>query len=128
MKWPELAKALILARGTIDPGTTGILKEAILRDDAIERQEVDFLIALKKEATATSAEFDRLLFDVVKRVVLVDGVISDREAEWMESYLFKDRVLVPDSAIRFLQELKASAKQTGPKFEALLAQWQPGTR
>src|SRR5438067_9187578 len=107
MNWPAFAKRLLLADGRITDAETKLLRRAILEDGTIDREEVAFLITLKRSAAAVAPAFDRFLFGILKRVVLVDGIVSDAEAAWLERHLFAGRVLVSAEAVRFLRELKA---------------------
>jgi len=125
MNWPDFAKRLLLADGRITDTETKLLRRAILEDGVINREEVAFLIELKRAAVAVTPAFDRFLFAVLKRVVLADGVISDPEAAWLERTLFVDRVLVTDMTVRFLRELRRSATRVGPRFQKLCAKWAP---
>jgi hypothetical protein len=129
MNWPDFAKHLILENGTITDAEAKLIRRAVLEDGAIDRQEVEFLIDLKRSAAAVSPAFDRLLFAVMKRVVLADGYISDAEAEWLERTLLADDTLVTDMTIRFLRELGRKADRVGVRFTRLYAKWvNPGVR
>jgi hypothetical protein len=123
MNWPDFAKRLLLADGRITDVETRLLRRAVLADGAINRDEVAFLIDLKRSAAAVAPAFDRFLFAVLKRVVLVDGIVSDAEAAWLEKTLFADKVLVTDMTIRFLRELREDADGYGPRFGKLYAKW-----
>jgi hypothetical protein len=123
MDWQAFAKRLILADGKITDAKTALLRQAVLSDGGIDPKEVDFLIDLKRSAKAVAPSFDRFLLAVMKKLVLLDGVVSDLEARWLEQTLFDGRVLVTDMTIRFLRELHAEADQVGPRFERLHAKW-----
>src|SRR5205085_7961197 len=107
----------------ITDAETKLLSRAIHEDGTIDREEVAFLSTLKRSAVAVAPAFDRFLFGVLKRVVLVDGIVSDAEAAWLERHLFAGRVLVSAEAVRFLRELKAEARKVGPRFARLYAKW-----
>jgi hypothetical protein len=123
MDWQAFAKRLILADGRITDAKTTLLRQAVLSDGGIDPKEVDFLIDLKRSAKAVAPSFDRFLLAVMKKLVLLDGVVSDIEARWLEQTLFDGRMLVTDMTIRFLRELKAEADLVGPKFDRLYAKW-----
>lgn len=123
MNWPDFAKRLLLADGRLTDVETKLLRRAVLDDGKINREEVVFLIDLKRSATAVTPAFDRFLFAVLKRVVLADGAVSDAEAGWLERILFADKTLVSDATVRFLRELYADARSVGPKFQRLYAKW-----
>lgn len=125
MNWPDFAKRLLLADGRITDTETKLLRRAVVEDGTINREEVEFLIELKRAAVAVAPAFDRFLFAVLKRVVLADGAVSDAEAAWLERTLFADRLLVTDPTVRFLRELRREAKQVGPRFVKLCAKWDP---
>jgi len=123
MNWPDFAKRLLLADGKITDTEARLLRRAVLGDGTIDRQEVEFLIDLKRSAVAVSPSFERFLFAVLKRVVLADGMISDAETAWLERTLFAGRVLVSEMTIQFLRDLKRDAARVGPRFAKLYAKW-----
>jgi hypothetical protein len=123
MDWQAFARRLLLADGKITDAKTALLRQAILSDGGIDPKEVDFLIDLKRTAKAVAPSFDRFLLAVMKKLVLMDGVVSDLEARWLEQTLFDGRMLVTDMTIRFLRELKAEADEVGPRFDRLFAKW-----
>jgi len=118
MDWPKFAKKLLLADGRISELETDLLRRAILADKVVDREEVEFLAELKREAVTVSPEFNRFLYDVLKRVVLVDGAITDQEARWLRRIIFSDRQVKPIEAT-FVEDLKREARKVGPEFEAL---------
>ncbi len=118
MDWPAFAKKLILADQRVGELETAILRRAVLADGKVDREEVEFLVALKREAVSVHPDFDRLLFDTLKRVGLADGVISDAEARWLRKTLFADRQATP-AEVAFLTDLRRAAKSVSPEFEAL---------
>jgi hypothetical protein len=123
MNWPDFAKRLLLEKGSITDEEARHLRRAVLEDGTIDRQEVEFLIDLKRSAAAVSPAFDRLLLAVMKRVVLADGFISDAEAAWLERTLFADQTVVTDMTIRFLRELGRKADRVGMRFARLYKKW-----
>ena len=85
----------------------------------ISKSEAEFLIDLRKCASKAVAEFHQFVFEVVKKAILADGVISADEARWLEKFIFADGK-VDDMEKVFLRDLKASAKKTSAEFDALL--------
>src|SRR5437899_12948695 len=83
MNWREFAKKLLLADGRITEHETAMVQRAILEDHKVDREEVELLVELKREATMVDPEFDAFLLRVLKSVVMADGVIRDAEARWL---------------------------------------------
>jgi uncharacterized tellurite resistance protein B-like protein len=118
MNRPQFAEKLLLADGRLTELETALLKRAILDDNKVDREEVEFLVELKREATRVHPDFDAFLFQVLRSVVLADGVISDAEARWLRKILFADNQIVR-AETKFVEELRREAKQYGKEFEQL---------
>ena len=118
MNWIALAKRLLLSDGRISVLETALLREAMMSDGIIDRKELEFLVSLKTEAVSVPPQFDELLFDVLKRIVLSDGMISDNEARWLRKLIFADNQVVLQEA-RFIEQLRDAATTYGPEFEEL---------
>src|SRR5262249_33990120 len=118
MNWPAFVKKLLLDNGRLNQREADLLKRAILADRAVDREEAAFLVDLKRSAQSVHPDFDRFLFEVLRRVVLRDGEISDQEARWLRDLIVRDGKLSP-AEILFLADLKAQAKTTGPEFGRL---------
>jgi hypothetical protein len=118
MNWPAFAKRLLLDDGRINQRETELIKRALLADHKVDREEAEFLIELKRSAIAVHPDFDRFLYDVLKRAVLRDGVIGDDEVRWLRKFLQTDgKVTVVE--VQFLKDLKAHVKQPSPEFDKL---------
>lgn len=118
MNWPAFAKKLLLDDGRINQREAELLKRAILADHKVDRAEVEFLVDLKRSASAVHPDFDHFLFEVLRRIVLRDGAVSDLEARWLRGLILADGLISPAEA-EFLRDLKAQAKSTGPEFDKL---------
>ena len=98
-------------------------------DDVVNRQkemlvaelldQAEFLVDLRKSAPKAVTEFHQFVFEVVKKAILADGVISPAEAAWLEKFILADGK-VDDMEKVFVRDLKASAKKTCPEFDALM--------
>jgi hypothetical protein len=118
MNWPAFVKKLLLDNGRVNQREADLLKRAILADRAVDREEAAFLVDLKRSAEWVHPDFDRFLFEVLRRVVLRDGAISDQEARWLRGLIVSDGKLSA-AEVHFLADLKAQAKTTGPEFDKL---------
>jgi hypothetical protein len=118
MNWPAFVKKLLLDNGRLNQREADLLKRAILADRAVDREEAAFLVDLKRSAEAVHPDFDRFLFEVLRRVVLRDGVISDQEARWLRELIVRDGKLSPAEVV-FVADLKKQARTTGPEFDRL---------
>jgi hypothetical protein len=67
-------------------------------------------------------KFHQFVFEVVKKALLADGVISADEAKWLEKFLLADGK-VDDLEKAFLKDLKSSARKTSPEFDALVKKY-----
>jgi uncharacterized tellurite resistance protein B-like protein len=118
MNWRDFAKKLLLADGRITEHETAMVQRAILKDRKVDREEVEFLVELKREATMAPPEFDAFLLRVLKSVVMADGVITDAEARWLRKILFADNQVVK-AETKFIEDLHREAKSVGKEFEQL---------
>lgn len=118
MNWPEFAKRLLLDDGRIGLDETTLLKRAIQEDHALDREEMEFLVELKRSANSVHPEFDQFLFAALKKFILADGKISDHEAGWLRTVLFVDGIVHAEEKA-FLKSLRQGAKSVGPEFRRL---------
>ncbi|MFL5240865.1 MAG: hypothetical protein ACJ8FY_02040 [Gemmataceae bacterium] len=118
MNWPKFAKKLLLANGQINQLETSLIKRAMLEDNVVDKEEVEFLVELKREAVMVHPEFDALLLSVLKKIVIADGAISDAEARWLRKILFSDNQTVR-AETKLIEELHREAKSCGKEFEQL---------
>lgn len=116
--WKALARAVLLAEGAITPPVTGALKRVILADGRVSKEEAEFLLDLKKNASTVCEEFSRFVHDILKRVILPDAQINAAEARWLRTVVFADGK-VDEAEQRFLKELKDAALVTCPEFDEL---------
>ena len=113
--WRKVAKALALADGRVDERESAILRREFLADHKIDRGELEFLLELRKEAQTVAPSFDQFFFQVLKKVVLIDGKVSSNEALWLRQLIFADRRLGAEEK-QFLQELKREAREASAEF------------
>jgi len=118
MDWPKFAKRLLLADGKITEQKAELIRAACLADGKVDKQELEFLAELKRDAESVHPAFDEFFFSVMKRVVLVDGVIDDSEAIWLRRLITNDNQILPRE-VKFIKELKREARKHGPAFERL---------
>ena len=118
MDWRKLALDLALVDGKITARTATIMEREILADRGVDHEEAEFLVKLRRAAAAAPPQFDRLVYEVMKQIVLTDGVISDAEARWLRRTIFADHV-VSAAELRLLDDLRREARAVGPEFEAL---------
>lgn len=119
--WQKLAKELLLADGTIDRREVDLMRKELFADGNIDDIELEFLLGLKKSAAAVAPSFHQLVLDAIKNNILADGVISSQEASWLRRWVISEGG-ADDALKKFLQELRAGAKQVAPEFEALCRQ------
>jgi uncharacterized tellurite resistance protein B-like protein len=120
MDWPKFCKRVLLADGRISDHEADLIRAAVEEQGEVDKETLEFLGALKREAVSVHARFDSFFFRVLKVVVLSDGVVSDAEARWLRRVIFSDNQVMPAEA-KFVAELKRDAKSWGPEFESLYA-------
>lgn len=118
MDWPHFTKRLLLADGRISEIKAEMLQHAVMSEGAIDKEELEFLTCLKRQASWVHPTFDEFLFRVLRKVILRDGEIHDSEARWLRKLLFADRQIVPAEQ-EFIVQLKKDARTYGPEFEKL---------
>src|SRR3954470_7206121 len=106
-------KKQLLADGKIDNEEVKLIREQLYADGKIDREEVEFLISLRDKAKSVVPAFEELFFAALKQNVLTDGSIDADEAAWLRKTVFADGK-VDDNEKKFLQQLRAEAKQVSP--------------
>jgi uncharacterized membrane protein YebE (DUF533 family) len=124
--WRKLAKAALLADGTIDDAEVKVLRKELFADGKIDPDEAAFLIDLrntaqKKAKAGVNPKFETFFFKALETNVLKDGKIDAKEAAWLQSMLFADGK-VDANEKKFLARIKKSAKKTSPEFDQLYTQ------
>jgi uncharacterized tellurite resistance protein B-like protein len=113
--WKRLARSLALADGNISDQETEIIHKELTADQQLDKEEIGFLIDLKKSAKSVAPKFNQFVLTVVKKVILRDGVISEDEAKWLYEIIAADGKLDAEER-KLIQELKKEAKQVSATF------------
>ena len=71
MDWPKFVKRLLLVDARISEAEAAMLRRAVL-EGGVDRDEVKFLVHLKHSAVTVCTDFDKLLVDILRAVVLKD--------------------------------------------------------
>src|SRR5688572_25877839 len=109
MDWRRLSKRLLLSDGKITAREAEILREEVWADGRVTKDELEFLQEVRREARFfVSEEFDALFFDILRRLVLVDGTITDDEARWLRRVVFSDHTAT-EAETKFLKRLQRDA-------------------
>jgi hypothetical protein len=95
-----------------------VIREYIRQDGKLDLDDVKFLVELMSEAIEVSPEFDRLLFPVLKEIILRDGKIGQDEQFYLLKMLYSDGHL-RDTERQFLLELQDEAEELPPHFRAM---------
>ena len=117
-QWRNLAKSLALADGAIGEREALIIRKELLADKNLDREEMEFLFELRREAKSVVPSFAALVNEVIKKAVLKDGVIGASEATWLRKWIVADGKLKADEK-QLLEELRKAAKQVSPEFQTL---------
>ena len=121
MNWPKFCKRILLADGRISEVEAHLIRDAIDEQGTVDKEGLEFLADLKREAVSVHHSYDAFFFRVLKHVVLTDGAVSDAEARWLRRVIFADHAVTPLEA-RFVRELKKEARSVGREFEELYAE------
>src|SRR5438270_3576655 len=109
VNWQALAKKLALSRGSvIDPKRARIIKDELLADGKIDKEEFAFLLALRREAQWVDGQVDDMIFNAVTPKLLEDGYISEQETQWLQKLLTANGP-VGEREKRFLKHLLDAA-------------------
>ncbi|MCI0459875.1 MAG: hypothetical protein L0Z62_23235 [Gemmataceae bacterium] len=120
--WKKLTKELLLADGTVDRREVDLLRKELFADAKVDDIELEFLLEVKRSANSVAPSYQQLVLDAIKSNILTDGVISAQEASWLRRWIISEGQ-ADDSMKKFLQELRAGAKQVAREFEALYKQF-----
>jgi len=111
-------KVQILADGIIQDEDVEVICRELYPDAKFNREQVEFLIALRNEADSVCVTFEQLVFEAVKFHVLIDGCIDAEEAAWLRRMLFADGS-IDERKKRLLRDLKNDAGRVSSEFERL---------
>jgi hypothetical protein len=121
-EWRKMARAILLADGTIDEREVAVLRKEFFADGHIDEIELEFLLDLRNAAKSVRASFNVLVLEALKNCMLAgQGTISASHAGLLRRWIFADGK-VDAGEKRFLQELKASARSVSKEFDALYNQ------
>jgi hypothetical protein len=120
MDWRAFAKKLLLNDGRIDAVEALFIRRAVTEDGKISREEVEFLLDLRRDARFVHPDFTRFLYKVLKRAVLRDGAIDASEVEWLRKLIFGNFLAGPQE-LAFLEDLRREARTVHPDFYSLLS-------
>ena len=120
MDWRAFAKRLLLNDGRIDAVEALFIRRAVAEDGKIDREEVEFLLDLRRDAKFVHPDFTRFLYKVLKRAVLRDGSIDAAEVEWLRKMIFGNYLAGPQE-LAFLEDLRREARTVHPDYYSLLS-------
>ena len=111
-------KAEILLSGRIGEREMDRLCEDLYAEGRVDREIVQFLASIRREARSVCRAFEQLFADVVMHNVLVNGSIPADRAVWLRSLLLAHGP-PGESDKKLLWELKRQTKQVCPEFRQL---------
>lgn len=117
-EWKNLARSLALADGAIGEREYLIIRKELVADRNIEREELEFLLDLRKSARAVAPAFSQFINEIIKKSILKDGTLSAKEASWLRKWILADRKVSAEEK-QLLADLKKAATQVSPEFQAL---------
>ena len=123
----EKLKVRVLNDNAIDELDVDLICRALYLEGKIDKQVVQFLIALRNEAKRVCPLFEQFFFETIESNVLADGRIDMKEAAWLGRMLFSDGK-IDEHEMRFLWNLKRRAKWICPEFQRLYDECMSGPR
>jgi len=118
--WKKTAKTFLLADGGIDAREVGVLRKELFADGKVDEIELDFLLELKRDAQRLVPEFHFLVIEALKSCCLAGDAIKPGAASLLRRWLQPGKVGYVEK--RYLDDLKAAAKQVPPDFEQMYQQ------
>jgi hypothetical protein len=119
--WKKTAKAFLLADGAIDEREVAVLRKELFADGKIDDVEMDFLLDLRHHAQRLAPSFHALVVEALKSCCLAGDAIKPGSAGLLRRWIFADGK-VDYGEKRYLQELRAAARQVPRDFEDLYRQ------
>lgn len=120
--WKELATKLILVDREIDARETRLIKEIILEDSVIDKEELEFLIYLRNNAKTKHQKFEQFFFKSLKKYMLKDGNITAKKAQKIYDIITADEK-IDRRERKFIRELRAEAAKCAKKYDDLFAEY-----
>src|SRR5262245_27735191 len=114
---PKL-KMRVLVDNAIDEDDVDLICRELNRENKIDKQVIQFLLSLRKEAPRTCPLFEQFFFEAVEYYVLLDGCIDAKKVKWLRELLYADGK-IDEHEMRFLWHLKRRAKSVCPEFQRL---------
>jgi len=118
--WKKTAKAFLLADGGIDDREVAVLRKELFADGRVDDVELDFLLELKRDAKRLVPAFHFLVIDSLKSCCLSGEAIKPGSASLLRRWLLAGKIGYVEK--RYLEELRAAAKQVPPDFDELYRQ------
>jgi hypothetical protein len=111
-------KAQVLADGIIEDQEVELICRELYADAKIDKQVVEFLIALREEALSICPTFEQFLYEAIKHHVLTDGSIKSEETAWLRQVLFVNGK-IDEREMQLLWDLKHEASSVSREFQLL---------
>lgn len=118
-------KAEVLASGRIGERQVDHICRALHGEGKLDREVVQFLAAVRREATAVCPSFEELFADAVRHNVLSGGFISAEAAVWLRAVLHTDGRL-GEYERKLLRDLRSEARRVSGEFRKLYAECMGG--
>src|SRR5262245_12040771 len=119
--WKKTARAFLLADGAIDEREVAVLRKELFADGRIDEVEMDFLLELRHAARKLAPSFHYLMIEALKNYCLAGDRIRPGTASLLRRWIFADGK-VDLGEKRYLQEVRAAARQVPPDFDELYRQ------
>lgn len=118
--WKATAKAFLLADGGIDDREVSVLRAELFADGRADDTEVDFLLELKRDAQRLAPAFHFLVIEALKSCCVKGDAIAPGTASLLRRWMSPGKVGYVER--RYLDELRAAAKQVPADFDELCRQ------
>ena len=118
--WKKTAKAFLLGSGGIDDRQVAVLRKELFADGKVDDIEMDFLLELRRDAKRLAPAFHFLVIDALKSCCLAGDAIKPGTASLLRRWLLSGKVGYVEK--RYLEELRAAARQAPADFDELYRQ------
>jgi hypothetical protein len=114
--WRKMAKAILLADGTIDEREVAAIRKELFADGTIDDTELEFLFDLRNQAKGVKASFNMLLVEALKSCLLDRGALKPGALSLLRHHIGSGKI---DGGKKvFMQQLRAAIAHPPADFEA----------
>ena len=119
--WQKMAKAILLADGTIDEREVVAIRKELFADGTIDDIELEFLFELRNQAKGVKTSFNVLLGEAIRNCLLDNGTLKPGALSFLRHLILSDGKVDAGEKV-FLQQLRSAMKSVPHDFDAFYNQ------